>query len=88
MIWDDNFKVKLKLSGIFIRGPIRSKITTIIENTLTTLTLQYSRVNWHQVRVFSPSTLAFPCLFHSTAVPRSFIRLSQPLCNLTSWQLR
>jgi hypothetical protein len=85
LMLDGNFKVKIKKTDIFVRGPVRSKITAIPVNEIspTVLALHYSRVKWHQAGVFSKYS-GFPRPFHSTGVPRPFIRPSQPLCNLTN----
>jgi hypothetical protein len=35
---------------------------------------------------FSPSTSVFPCQYHSTNAPGSFILLSPTINNLSNWQ--
>jgi len=40
----------------------------------------------HAIKCFSPSTSVFPCQYHSTNAPYSFIRLPPMLYDLRNWQ--
>jgi hypothetical protein len=64
-MWDDNIKVKIKTTDIFVRGPVRSKITAIRVNEIspTVLALHYSRMKWHQVEVFFSKYFGFSLSF-------------------------